>query len=63
MSCINCYEESAFAFDSEGNRFKKAKLSQKTLCMIAQHKFNEKNYLHYDVHNLYPHGQSIATHK
>ena len=34
-------------FDGDDVQFKKAKLSQKTLCMINQHEFNGKKYLHY----------------
>lgn len=55
--------KSAFAFD-DGNLLasnKKARLSQKTLCMIALHKKDGKEYYHYDVHNLYGHAQSIAS--
>jgi hypothetical protein len=50
-----------YVFDDESVLAKKARLSQKTLCMIAEQKFNGKTYLHYDVHNLYGHSQAVAT--
>jgi alpha-glucosidase (family GH31 glycosyl hydrolase) len=54
-----------FKFDADNlmAKDKRARLSQKTLCMIAVHRFNGKNYLHYDVHNLYAHSHAIATYE
>ncbi len=42
---------------------KRARLSQKTLCMIGLHHKDKKEYYHYDVHNLYGHAQAIASYK
>jgi hypothetical protein len=39
--------ESAFVFDGDDVQYKKAKLSQKTLCMISQHEHRGKKYKHY----------------
>ena len=39
--------ESAFVFDGDDVQYKKAKLSQKTLCMISQHEHHGKKYKHY----------------
>lgn len=55
--------KSAFVFDSDNLLAKKARLSQKTLCMINKHEMNGKQYYHYDVHNLYAHSQAVATYK
>jgi hypothetical protein len=57
--------ESAFKFDDWNLMApnKKARLSQKTLCMIALHSKDNKPYYHYDVHNLYGHSQAIASYK
>lgn len=55
--------KNTFAFDGEDLIAKKARLSQKTLCMIATHHHAGKEYLHYDVHSLYAHSNSIATYK
>jgi alpha-glucosidase (family GH31 glycosyl hydrolase) len=66
---VNRYDDppyrtkNAFAFDGDDVLIKKARLSQKTLCMVGLHKLNGKEYLHYDVHNLYGHSHSIATFK
>ena len=66
---VNRYDDppyrtkNVFAFDSADLANKKARLSQKTLCMIATQRHKGKEYLHYDVHNLYGHSQSIATFK
>jgi hypothetical protein len=52
-----------FAYDSEELLANKARLSQKTLCMIHKHNMNDKDYYHYDVHSLYGHSQAEASHK
>lgn len=57
------YSESVFVFDNEDLLAKKARLSTKTLCMIHKHNMNGKDYLHYDVHSLYGHSQSVATYE
>lgn len=58
-------KENAFKFDDSNLLApnKKARLSQKTLCMIALHNKDNKQYYHYDVHNLYGHSQAIASYK
>lgn len=44
---ISLIKENAFVFDGDDVRYKKAKLSQKTLCMISQHEYQGKKYKHY----------------
>lgn len=55
--------KNAFAHDGPDVSNKKARLSQKTLCMVGTHRHGGKEYLHYDVHSLYAHGNAIATFK
>lgn len=64
LNLKKCYcLESVFVFDNEDLLAKKARLSTKTLCMIHKHNMNGKDYLHYDVHSLYGHSQSVATYE
>jgi hypothetical protein len=56
--------ENAFRFDLKyGLQTTPARLSQKTICMIAIQGDPENPYYHYDVHNLFGHTQAIATNK
>lgn len=56
-------EENAFMFDDDNLILKKARLSQKTICMISRHGEGETSYYHYDVHSLYGYTQSKSTNK
>jgi hypothetical protein len=66
---INRYDDppyrtkSVFSYDSDDLLAKKARLSQKTLCMIHKQNKDGKEYFHYDVHNLYGHSQAIASYE
>lgn len=65
---VNRYDDppyrtkNTFAHDSY-DAGSKARLSQKTLCMIGVQRHAGQEYLHYDVHSLYGHSQAIATYK
>ena len=55
--------ENTFVFDDESVFNKKARLSQKTICMISKQGNDDKSYYHYDVHSLYGHSQAFATNR
>jgi hypothetical protein len=55
------YIENTWKFDDDSLIEKKARLSQKTICMISLQ--GKEEYLHYDVHSLYGYSQSIMTDK
>ena len=50
-------------FDDNGLIAKKARLSQKTICMISKQGDDGSSYYHYDVHSLYGHTQSKSTNR
>ena len=50
-------------FDDNSLLAKKARLSQKTICMISIQGNDNQSYYHYDVHSLYGHAQSKSTSK
>lgn len=51
--------KNSFAYDGDT----KQRLSDKTICMTAEHRMGDKTLLHYDVHSLYGHTNAIATYK
>ena len=53
--------ENTFLFDDDSLLNKKARLSQKTICMISKQGNDGQSYYHYDVHSLYGHSQAFAT--
>ena len=59
LKSLNPLSENSFAYDGDT----KQRLSDKTICMIAEHRMGDKTYLHYDVHSMYGHTNAIATYK
>lgn len=55
--------KNTFMFDDDSLLAKKARLSQKTICMISKQGNDNQSYYHYDVHSLYAHAQSKSTSK
>ena len=48
-------------FDDDSLLAKKARLSQKTICMISKQGDDNNSYYHYDVHSLYGYTHSKST--